>query len=161
MYFYKNGLTATFNDKTSSSSMYAYSSGISRTITFSLSNISGKFCRINWRCLFSITNIRSAQVKCFSVSFILAPSSVPADFMVCPSEFLKIVSAVRLRHLFLLQTKRMFMKNLKTASNKPLPFACLLYRQQMLPLQKTSLYRVWLFLLFLYRVNYLLLPVFL
>src|SRR5258706_3508517 len=68
----------------------------------------GNFSTRRVLCFFSITKIKSAHNTIFSDSLILAPFSVLADRTRIPDMFLKIVSAVGLRHWFLLQMKRRF-----------------------------------------------------
>src|SRR5262245_35744419 len=64
-----------------------------------------------------------------------ASFSVPADLTLCRWSSLKMVSAVRLRHLFLLQTKRIFM-----AFNFRLVWICTTFRVS--NIERPSGYRI-------------------
>lgn len=90
--------------------MNLYVSGMSSVMSVACAVSCGNLCNnfSLWR--LSITKIISAQIIIFAVTTILADRSVPADFTNNPGLFLKIVSAVKLRHLFRLQTKSNFFK---------------------------------------------------
>lgn len=81
---------------------------MSRTTTSFPFISSGNFSAKRCLCLFSITKIISAQMMCLTETLTTAEDSVPADFTLCSWLVLKIVSAVALLHLFLLQTKSIF-----------------------------------------------------
>src|SRR5260221_7570165 len=68
----------------------------------------GNFSTSRFLCFFSITKIKSAHSTIFSDTLILALFSVPADRTCIPDMFLKIISAVGLRHWLRLQMKRRF-----------------------------------------------------
>lgn len=100
------GETLASSKQTSDSSMYSYSSGMFKQMTFlSPMNLRQRLASLLW-CARSMTKITSAQARSSGPTGTLADSCTPADSHSTPCHLAKMASAVGLRRRFCEQTKR-------------------------------------------------------